>query len=152
MSEYPWNETNLTFIWLSSLYNPFKNSWTQSRCYFEEHLPVILKSIYNERCMVFLIVYINYFLSVEKIRSNSENEESTGIYNVNNRKMCEIIISAFNKVVCWKIGPGYTTTAANHIPLNNPVCRELLYKHQNDIINVVLLFLLSTLNIFHTFF
>ena len=25
MSEYPWNEKNNTFIWLSSLYNPFKS-------------------------------------------------------------------------------------------------------------------------------
>ena len=24
MSEYPWNETKITFTWLSSLYNPFK--------------------------------------------------------------------------------------------------------------------------------
>ena len=24
MSEYPWNEKNNTFTWLSSLYNPFK--------------------------------------------------------------------------------------------------------------------------------
>ena len=24
MSEYPWNETNVTFTWLSSLYNSFK--------------------------------------------------------------------------------------------------------------------------------
>ena len=25
MSEYPWNETNITFSWFSSLYNPFKD-------------------------------------------------------------------------------------------------------------------------------
>ena len=24
MSEYPWNKKNITFTWLSSLYNPFK--------------------------------------------------------------------------------------------------------------------------------
>ena len=24
MSEYPWNDKNNTFTWLSSLYNPFK--------------------------------------------------------------------------------------------------------------------------------
>ena len=27
MSEYPWNEKNNTFTWLSSLYNPFKWPW-----------------------------------------------------------------------------------------------------------------------------
>ena len=26
MLEYPWNEKNNTFTWLSSLYNPFKSS------------------------------------------------------------------------------------------------------------------------------
>ena len=25
MSEYPWNEKNNTFTWISSLYNPFKS-------------------------------------------------------------------------------------------------------------------------------
>ena len=25
MSEYPWNEKNNTFTWLSSFYNPFKD-------------------------------------------------------------------------------------------------------------------------------
>ena len=29
MSEYPWNEKNNTFTWLSSLYNPFKNAYPQ---------------------------------------------------------------------------------------------------------------------------
>ena len=27
MSEYPWNEKNNTFTWLSSLYNPFKDDF-----------------------------------------------------------------------------------------------------------------------------
>ena len=30
-SRYPWNETNITFIWLSSLYNPFNIFGTSSR-------------------------------------------------------------------------------------------------------------------------
>ena len=29
MSMYPWNETNITFTWLSSLYNPFKKAGLQ---------------------------------------------------------------------------------------------------------------------------
>ena len=29
MSEYPWNEKNNTFTWLSSLYNPFENAYPQ---------------------------------------------------------------------------------------------------------------------------
>ena len=31
MSGYPWNETNITFIWLSSLYNLFNTFGTSSR-------------------------------------------------------------------------------------------------------------------------
>ena len=31
-------------------------------------------------------------------------------------------------------------------------CSKLTIKHQNDVINVVLVFLLLTLNMFHTFF
>ena len=30
MSEYPWNEKNNTFIWLWTLYNPFKQIFIKS--------------------------------------------------------------------------------------------------------------------------
>ena len=30
MSEYPWNETNITFTWLSYLYNPFKEKFLRT--------------------------------------------------------------------------------------------------------------------------
>ena len=37
MSEYPWNEKNNTFTWLSLLFNPFKMNWetTLRRLIFE---------------------------------------------------------------------------------------------------------------------
>ena len=31
MWEYPWNEANITFIWLNSLYNPFKENNLRKR-------------------------------------------------------------------------------------------------------------------------
>ena len=37
MSEYPWNEKNNTFTWLSSLYNPFKTRKIFQNNYSMEH-------------------------------------------------------------------------------------------------------------------
>ena len=43
MSEYSWNETNITFTWLSSLYNPFKGLLMKkiTPIYFESENPTL---------------------------------------------------------------------------------------------------------------
>ena len=39
MSEYPWNQKNNTFTWLSSFYNPFKDSCSENFVIFIEKCP-----------------------------------------------------------------------------------------------------------------
>ena len=49
MSEYPWNEKNNTFTWLSSLYNPFKRSrWIRKNLYEIENTKNLSKSKIKE--------------------------------------------------------------------------------------------------------
>ena len=45
MSEYPWNKKNITFTWLSSLYNPFKKLFC-----FSETIARQVKSSYFQHC------------------------------------------------------------------------------------------------------
>ena len=44
MSEYPWREKNNTFTWLSSLYNPFKESIFVSSCVSDNDIKKLLTS------------------------------------------------------------------------------------------------------------
>ena len=55
MSEYPWNEKNNTFTYLSSLYNPFKNTNVSCRG--------------NE----FFSVWINGFMKCNIAKMNTRN-------------------------------------------------------------------------------
>ena len=46
MSEYPWNEMNVTFIWLNSLYNSFKSQRKKKLIFF---LNFKVKETFNVR-------------------------------------------------------------------------------------------------------
>ena len=60
MSEYPWNEKNTTFTWLSSLYNPFK-----------EHIWIAASGILSYS--FFNTKYFQYFLKRRVlIKKNNE--------------------------------------------------------------------------------
>ena len=68
MSEYPWNEKNNTFTWLSSLYNPFNLKFQNcSECskktfwkvlyglyeIYRETTKNYIKNILNQNCLKF---------------------------------------------------------------------------------------------------
>ena len=70
MSEYPWNEKNNIFTWLSSLYNPFKGHQLQKmwslksehfslRCwsYFQPLLLIYASINGNDGLMVVLVAW-----------------------------------------------------------------------------------------------
>ena len=47
MSEYPWNEKNNTFTWLSSLYNPFNTgyNWVYDKTFMPYKLDIMFSSL-----------------------------------------------------------------------------------------------------------
>ena len=76
MSDYPWNEKNKTFTWLSSLYNPFKS---ERHNVFAEQINKIALSSNNDKRMqsIYLIETYEYrtckdlVIEKEKIKCNN---------------------------------------------------------------------------------